>query len=140
MAREQIVLGFDFGMKRLGVAVGQTLLQSANPLAALKTRDGIPAWDEIAKLITEWQPNYLIVGRPLHMNGQMIDPISYAARKFANRLHERFKLPVIQVDERLSSIEAKSRLQRQDQLDSMAAVVIIETWLHEQDQGQSDGE
>ncbi|ODN44057.1 crossover junction endodeoxyribonuclease RuvA [Piscirickettsia litoralis] len=120
-------------MKRLGVAVGNTLLQSANPLTALKTRDGIPTWGEIAALIEEWQPTCLIVGRPLHMNGEMIDPVSYAARKFSNRLHERFKIPVIQVDERLSSIEAKSRLQREDKLDSMAAVVIIETWMHEQE-------
>ncbi|WP_077216838.1 Holliday junction resolvase RuvX [Piscirickettsia litoralis] len=133
MAAAQTVLGFDFGMKRLGVAVGNTLLQSANPLTALKTRDGIPTWGEIAALIEEWQPTCLIVGRPLHMNGEMIDPVSYAARKFSNRLHERFKIPVIQVDERLSSIEAKSRLQREDKLDSMAAVVIIETWMHEQE-------
>lgn len=122
-------------MKRIGVAVGQTISNSASPLKTLAARDGVPNWDELAKLIKEWQPDALVVGLPLNMDGT-IQPITYAAKKFAEKLRQQFRLTVFEEDERLSTVEAKAmlfeeggyqRLQKSN-IDSMAAVVIIEQW------------
>ena len=78
------LLGFDYGLKNIGVAVGQDLTQTANPLTVIKARDGIPNWDDIEALITEWQPKLLIVGLPLNMDGTE-QQMTTAARKFGNR-------------------------------------------------------
>lgn len=130
------VLGFDFGMKHIGVAVGQTITHSASPLTTLKAKDGIPDWETIAKLISTWNPQALIIGIPLNMDGTE-QPITAAAKKFSNRLHGRFKLPVYPVDERLTTAEAKQQLfdaagyRALDKaaIDSYAAKLIVESWL-----------
>lgn len=130
------VLGFDFGMKRIGVAVGQTISQSASPLKTLSARDGVPNWDELDRLMNEWQPEALIVGLPLNMDGSK-QPITFAAAKFAKKLRNRYELPVFEEDERLSTVEAKAMIfedsgyqgLQKSNIDSMAAVVIIEQWL-----------
>lgn len=130
------VLGFDYGTKRIGVAIGQTVTGTANPLATLPARDGIPCWDQIKALINEWQPQAFIVGVPRNMDASDSE-MTVRARKFARRLTGRFNLPAHEVDERLTSREAIDRLYelrtlgvKQSQgLDSYAAVLIVESWL-----------
>lgn len=139
--RHRVVLGFDFGARRIGVAVGQGLTGRATPLQVLPARDGIADWAQLDRLIGEWQPGLLLVGEPLNMDGSASE-MTLRARKFANRLRERYRLPVQQVDERLSSFEARGRqLERRRQqrpprsnepgIDAQAACLIVETYLHE---------
>ncbi len=133
------LLGFDFGERTIGVAYGQTITHSARPLKALKANNGQPDWSLIAKLIQEWQPDALIVGSPLNMDGSE-QLLTSRARKFANRLHGRFGLPVEMVDERLTTVEAKARLfegggykaLQKDAIDSESAVLILESWFNQQ--------
>ncbi|UJJ30080.1 Holliday junction resolvase RuvX [Halopseudomonas maritima] len=133
-------LAFDYGTRQIGVAVGQTLTGSAEPLTNLRARDGVPDWDQLARLIREWQPNVLVVGLPLNMDGSASDMSERAAR-FARRLNGRFQLPVETVDERLSTFEAKQHLKdqgrtpssyRDDPVDSLAAALLLQTWLSSQ--------
>ncbi|WP_020407061.1 Holliday junction resolvase RuvX [Hahella ganghwensis] len=129
------VLGFDFGLKRIGVASGQSITGTASPLPEIPARDGIPDWNVIARLIDEWQPARVLVGEPSNMDGTDSD-MARRARKFANRIHGRFGVPIVLVDERLTSFEAKQlvkdRYGHQDfgqyAVDSIAAVLIIEHW------------
>lgn len=130
------VMGFDFGMKQIGVAVGQSLTATATPVATLSAKDGIPDWHEIERLIEQWQPAALIVGLPLNMDGTTSES-SRRAKKYANRLQDKFRLPTHTIDERLSTIEArnlakitaKTKGWQKHSLDSIAAAVILETWL-----------
>mgnify|MGYP000005809613 CR=1 FL=1 len=136
--KSQTLLGFDYGTTRIGVAIGQTLLDSARPLAPIKARDGIPNWDSVAELVKEWQPDAFVVGLPLNMDGSLCD-MSFRARKFANRLHARSQLPTYLVDERLTSHEAKGRHLAQGgkadfkahSVDGVAAQLILESWFRE---------
>ena len=128
--------GFDFGMKYIGVAVGQTLTQSATPLTTLTAKDGIPDWEQIDALIQTWQPQLLIVGLPLNMDGSE-QAITHVAKRFAKRLAHRFQLPVQHIDERLTSVDARARLYANGgyraladgDVDSVAAQLIVETWM-----------
>ena len=130
-------MAFDYGTRQIGVAIGQTLTGSAEPLTNLRARDGVPDWEQIARLIREWEPNVLVVGLPLNMDGSASDMSERAAR-FARRLNGRFQLPVETVDERLSTFEAKQHLKsqgrtpssyRDDPVDSLAAALLLQTWL-----------
>ena len=135
------LLGFDYGLKNIGVAVGQDLTQTANPLTVIKARDGIPNWNDIEALITEWQPKLLIVGLPLNMDGTEQE-MTAAARKFGNRLNGRFQIAVEWQDERLSTFEAleqlgiRSKLQskNRDDVDRISAQLILQSWLNEHPQ------
>ncbi|WP_150304455.1 Holliday junction resolvase RuvX [Pseudomonas saliphila] len=131
------VLGFDFGTKQIGVAVGQSLTGSAEPLIVLRARDGIPDWNQIARLIDEWKPDALVVGLPINMDGTPSD-MSVRAEKFARRLEGRFRVTTHCVDERLSTFEAKQQLRderrspssyKDNPVDSLAAALLLETWL-----------
>ena len=133
---EGIYLGFDFGYKRIGVAVGQQLTCSASPLATLDAKLGVPNWDIIKKLIEQWRPVEMIVGLPTCIDGT--EQYTTAASKgFARQLRKRFLLPVHLVDERLSTMEARAylfekggyRKIKQTEVDSIAACVILEQWL-----------
>ena len=124
---QSIIMGFDYGTHRIGVAIGQRITQTASPLAILKARQGQPNWSEIEALIKEWQPEAFVVGLPLHMDDEPSD-LSVQAEKFARRLTGRFNLPHTMVDERLSSVEAKN-LSADDAIDDVAAVLILETYL-----------
>ncbi|MDN4501493.1 Holliday junction resolvase RuvX [Alteromonadaceae bacterium BrNp21-10] len=136
LATEQTLLGFDFGTKSIGVAVGQLITGTAAPLSALKAVDGIPNWDILEKVFNEWQPQRIIVGLPLNMDGTN-QQVTFAAKKFANRLHARFKVPVDTCDERLTTADAKSRLFElggykkltKDKIDSVSACLILESWM-----------
>lgn len=129
-------IAFDFGMKSIGVAVGQEITGTASPLSALKAIDGIPNWDTVASVIKEWQPNELLVGLPLNMDGTE-QALTANVKRFAGRLKHKYNLPVHQYDERLSTVDAKEKLfalggfkkLSKDKVDSVSACLIYETWL-----------
>jgi len=131
------VIAFDFGLRNIGVAVGNISMQHADELTPLKAKDGIPNWDDIKRLFEEWQPQQLIVGLPFNMDDTEA-AIAPHCKKFSNRLTEKFKLPVHLVDERLSSVAAKSEAaergfkydHRKKPVDSIAARLILESWLN----------
>ncbi len=126
------VLGFDFGTRRIGVAIGQTLTGTARPLTTLRAREGQPDWQEVARLLDDWRPQAFVVGLPVHMDGRE-HARTAAARRFGNRLHGRFGLPVIWIDERLTSEEAERQLRDAGgdtgEVDAVAAQLIVQSWL-----------
>ncbi|WP_040474583.1 Holliday junction resolvase RuvX [Marinobacter algicola] len=138
------VMAFDFGTRRIGVASGQEMLGTGKPLTMLPARDGVPDWDQIGRLLKEWQPDRVLVGLPLNMDDTENDMCA-RARKFGKRLHGRFHVEVEMVDERLTSFEAKgdvmasggSRDFGRDGVDDRAAVLILETWFHQQESRSS---
>lgn len=129
------LLGFDYGEKHIGVAVGQTLTASASPIACVRAKHAKPDWTAIAGLVETWQPDAFVVGLPLNMDGSD-QAMTHAARRFGNQLRARFKRPVHLADERLSTREAKTRLYERGRLDEedhpVAAQVILEGFLAEQ--------
>ena len=132
------LLGFDFGLRNIGVATGQIITRTATAQPSLKAKNGIPDWKQIENLIQNWQPDAVVVGIPLNMDGSESN-MSQRARKFGRQIQERFKLPFYEADERLSSFEAKewaSKLGHKgcygsDPVDAMAAQIILESWLNE---------
>lgn len=133
------VLGFDYGMRWIGVAAGNRISQSARPLAALAAQAGQPDWSRIDALLREWQPEALVVGLPLTLDGGE-QKITAGARAFAAALGDRSGVPVQLVDERHTSQEAARRFAAQraagaarrrdaQNIDSLAAAVILESWL-----------
>ena len=133
---EPLYLGFDFGYKRIGVAVGQRLTCRARPLSTLKAMAGVPNWDLIGSLVTQWQPQALVVGLPTCLDGSPLYTTG-AARGFARQLRKRWPCPVHVVDERLSTVEARAQLfaeggygkLKSSEIDSLAACIILEQWL-----------
>lgn len=126
-------LGFDFGEKRIGVAVGQTLTATANPLATLPAEHGQPDWDALARLIAQWRPEKLVVGMPQTADGTP-HALKPAVERFARRLHARYRLPVEFMDETLSSHGAAQAGPRKGGpgLDARAAALILASWLEHQ--------
>lgn len=130
------VLAFDFGTKSIGVAVGQLVTGTASPLNALKAQDGIPNWDLLAQVFSEWNPDLAVVGLPVNMDGSN-QQVTFAAKKFANRLNAKYKVKVETCDERLTTVEAKARLfelggykkLNKQKVDSVSACLIFESWL-----------
>lgn len=130
-----LVLGFDYGTHKIGVAVGQTLTATANPLTTLGMVNHKPDWSKIGSLLAEWQPEALVVGHPFEMSGREATNAA-AAKRFARQLHGRFHLPVHLADERLTTREAWSRLggaaaREPTRVDALAAKLILETWLND---------
>ena len=129
------VIAFDFGEKRIGVATGETMLKAAYALTTIETEVTETRFAKIGKLITEWRPNLLIVGLPTHMDGGA-HALTQLSKKFAQRLEGRFNLPVMMVDERLSSAEAAQNLsnagvkakQQKAMIDAVAAQVILQSY------------
>jgi putative Holliday junction resolvase len=133
------LLGFDYGTKHLGVAIGQELTATSTPLATLASRNENPDWAAISRLIEEWQPGALVVGVPLNLDGTE-QPMTQAARRFARRLEGRYRLPVHLADERLSTVEADRmlheraadagtrRARRRREVDEVAAHLILQTY------------
>jgi putative Holliday junction resolvase len=122
------VLAFDFGQKRIGVAVGEPELRTAHPLPA------VGQFSQIEKLVEQWRPAALVVGRPTTVQGEA-HAMTRQAEDFARRLERRFKLPVARIDERFSSVEAESRLRgtraKKADIDSVAAQLILEQYFAE---------
>ena len=133
------VLGFDYGKKRIGVATGQTITHSATPCKTLNSIDGNPDWPAIKSEIQQWKPQALIVGMPYHTDGSE-NNMTEAARHFCYELEKRFNLPVIEVNETLSSYEAEEILkenikinkQNKHEIDRIAAAIIVQRWLNQQ--------
>ncbi|MFZ1295837.1 MAG: Holliday junction resolvase RuvX [Pseudomonadales bacterium] len=138
--RPQTVLAFDYGLRTIGVAVGNALLGSASALTTLAARDGVPDWERVRRLLEEWKPDLLLVGLPLNMDDTPSD-MSVRAERFARRLTGRFGIASEMMDERLSSFEARSLVDDYAQyvaLDSIAACLILQSWFAAQatDRGQ----
>jgi len=135
--RQRTLLAFDFGIRKIGIATGQEVTGTARPLTVLASRAGKPDWQAISRLIDRWQPQALVIGVPLNMDGSE-QHMTHAAQRFGRQLQERYNLPVFEVDERLSTIEAEDRIRaagkssaaRHD--DAVAAQVILETWFSQQ--------
>ncbi|HET7732153.1 MAG TPA: Holliday junction resolvase RuvX [Usitatibacter sp.] len=132
---EGTLIGFDFGERRIGVAVGETSTHIANPLGAIDEPANEPRFAAIEKIVREWRPAAFVVGRPRHADGSE-HAVAKLAEKFGRRLAARYSLPVLFVDETLSSAEAESRLRgirtrgaRKSDLDAMAAAVILQSYL-----------
>jgi len=132
----QSLLGFDFGTKSIGVATGQMITATAQPINAIKANDGIPNWDTVEKVIAEWQPDLVVVGLPLNMDGTE-QPITQRAKKFANRLNGRFGVKTALQDERLTTASAKEfiferggfKALDKGKVDSVSAALILESWM-----------
>lgn len=133
LASSGTVLAFDFGLQRIGVAMGERMIGSARALETIAAPDNDSRFKAIARLIQEWQPDTLVVGLPLSLDGTAHD-MTARAKRFANQLSGRFRLPVVLADERLSSVEAEEGLKargldwkkRKQQLDAQAARVILQ--------------
>ena len=139
MSAHETIIAIDFGLRNIGVAVGNTLSLTSRPLAILQARGGVPDWDALSSIFDEWRPDRILVGNPLNMDDSESDMGRQAAR-FARRIEGRFGLTVTLVDERLSSREAKADAlaagHRGDfasiPVDDEAAAIILATWLHQQ--------
>ncbi|MAY02601.1 MAG: Holliday junction resolvase RuvX [Gammaproteobacteria bacterium] len=131
-------MAFDYGTKKIGIAVGQSITRTASPLSVLPATDGVPDWDILEKLVREWRPSVLIVGMPFNMDGSE-NEMTVQAQKFSRRLQGRFNIPCYTMDERLSSHAAKDIRKQQaaeggkkyndrEIIDSLAAQLILENW------------
>ena len=133
------VLGFDYGHKRIGVATGQTITCTATPLTTLTASADGAHWPQIDELVQQWKPDALLVGIPYMLDGKETE-MSQAARDFKHQLEQRFALPVMLVDETLSSYQAEAMLKQnmkidqhnKAEIDKMAAAVIVQGWLDQQ--------
>jgi putative Holliday junction resolvase len=130
------ILGFDYGRQRIGLATGQTITGTANPLTTLNAVQQAPDWAGIESHIRQWRPDALVVGIPRHLDGSESD-MTRAAEKFSRQLEQRFDLPVYRIDESLTSFEAESRLKQEvklgqhnkHEIDKIAAAIIVQSWL-----------
>jgi len=131
-----VLLGFDFGTKKIGIAVGQTITMTSRPLETIKANNGVPDWERLDKIIQAWQPDALVVGIPLNMDGTE-QPLTLKAKNFLNSLKERYAKDVFEIDERLSTKDARDRIFQEGgykalqdgQVDSVAAQLILQNWL-----------
>mgnify|MGYP000168001127 CR=1 FL=1 len=132
---QRTIIGLDFGKKYIGVAVGQEITGSATPLGSVKAKDGIPNWDSLSNYLTDWQPDLIVIGLPLNMDGSE-QQLTKDAKKFGNRIAGRFGLKVEFQDERLTTADAKEQLfsrggyknLKKDNIDAESARLIIESF------------
>lgn len=137
-------IAFDFGTKRIGMAVGQTITQSATPLPLVHVINGEPTWEQIDKAMTKWQPCAIVIGIPVNMDGTE-QHTTHLARGFANQLKARYKLPVHRVDERLTTATVKEEIftrggfkaLQKANIDSYAAKLILESWFMNEEKSQN---
>jgi len=140
---QRTLLGFDFGTKRIGIAIAQEVTGTANPLTTVTAVKHKPDWDSISKIIEEWQPDLFVVGLPLHMDGTE-QAMTQAARRFSNQLNGRYQIPVTLMDERLSSNEAESILNERAsshskaQIDMISAQLILQSWMSSENDKTTD--
>lgn len=134
-----VVIAFDFGLKRTGVAIGNTLTASATPECTLHSKDNQPDWDNISKLFSEWKPTQVVVGMPTELDGSE-SPLTKAVQRFCNQIQGRYNIDVDQENEQFTSIEAARRLKQlrqsgrkkkisKDEVDKIAAAIILENWM-----------
>ncbi|MDC9594680.1 Holliday junction resolvase RuvX [Xenorhabdus sp. IM139775] len=138
--KNRTIIAFDFGTRSIGAAIGQEITGTARALSSFKANEGSPNWELIGKLLKEWQPDLVIVGLPLNMDGTE-QLVTAQARKFANRIHGRFGVQVELHDERLTTVEARAHLfdhggyraLDKGKVDSTSAVIILESWFEQHD-------
>lgn len=139
---KRILMAFDFGTRRIGIATGQEYTRTATALTTLQAVRQKPDWPAIERLIREWQPDALVIGVPYHMDGSE-NEMTPLARKFGRQLEGRFNIPVFEMDERLSSHAAETELAaqraggrksktRKAEVDSLAAQIILQDWLQQE--------
>ena len=132
------VLGFDYGERRIGIAVGQTITGNASPLETITAVNQKPDWNKIEKIIKDWNPDLLIVGIPYYLDGSPSE-MTQKAERFSRQLEGRFQIPVNTVNETLSSFEAEQELQKKSkisqhnkqEIDKMSAAIIVQSWLEQ---------
>ena len=135
LSQPQLIMAFDFGTQKMGMAVGQSIISSANPLPLFPMKDGIPHWDNLLKVVKQHQPNLFLVGLPLNMDDSESE-LSARARKFARRLRHQTNIQTWMVDERLTTREAREELEsyqskgqaKRLSADSFAAALLIQSW------------
>ena len=133
------VLGFDYGAKRIGIATGQTITSTATPVTTLTAINSSPDWDGIHKLIKQWKPDALVVGMPYFLDGKESE-MTKTVQNFCDELEKRFDKSVLKVNETLSSYEAEQALKKKlkigkhnkQEIDKMAAAIIVQSWLDQQ--------
>ena len=137
-SKAETILGFDFGEKRIGVAVGNTVTSQAQALTTLHVESNAARLGAVEKLVNEWQPASFVIGQPEHADGRPHE-VAHLAKKFGNRLTEKFRLPVAYINETLSSVEASGILDgrgirgiaQKVEIDAVAAQVILQSYLDE---------
>ena len=135
LSSPHLIMAFDFGTQKMGMAVGQSLIESANPLPLFPMKDGIPVWDDLIKIVKQYQPTLFLVGLPLNMDDSESE-LSARARKIARRLRHQTNIETLMVDERLTTREARDELDHYQaqgrakklSADSIAAALFIESW------------
>ncbi|MBK4764796.1 MAG: Holliday junction resolvase RuvX [Pantoea sp. Brub] len=133
----KIILGFDFGMKNIGVAIGQTITRISSPLMTINSKCNKINWSKIDSLLTKWQPNLIIVGLPLNMDGTE-QSFTKITRKFVNCLKDKYKIQVYLQDERLTTVQARIDLFEQGGysclkkklINSKSAAIILQDWIN----------
>lgn len=141
MLKTENILAFDFGTKHIGVALGDQLIKDARPLTSIHRKNKTYDWEQIGALIHEWQPQALVVGKPLTLAGEEQE-ISRLAAKFANQLRGRFEIEVHEVDERLTSQLARDiiadtnhtrfgKRTQKERIDQVSAQIILQAWFDE---------
>lgn len=124
---DRVVLGFDFGARRIGVAIGNTVTREARPLTTVNATEVAARWDAVAALVGEWEPAHLVVGIPRHPDGTAHE-MTTRCERFARQLEGRFRRPVARVDERYTSAVSE----RADDIDAAAAALILQQWFDEE--------
>ncbi|HJN37169.1 MAG TPA: Holliday junction resolvase RuvX [Gammaproteobacteria bacterium] len=135
--KNETLLAFDYGRRYIGVAAGETVSKTASALTCIESKKDIP-WEKIDLLIDEWQPDRIIIGNPLALNGAD-QPIVRWAKRFSNQIKLRYSLPVEWVDERFTTVEARSQLfdkhgfsgLKKEKVDALSAQIILQQWLNE---------
>ena len=130
----KVVMAFDFGLKHIGIAIGQEITRTASTFYSINATEGHPDWTELDKIITEWKPNLFVVGDPFNMDGTR-SKIQDLSDNFSSALNKRYDINIEKTDERLSSREAKERLvnlqigtRDSSNKHSISAQVILEDW------------
>ena len=134
LSEPRIVMAFDFGIKHIGIAIGQEITKTASPFYSIKALEGQPDWNELDDIIHEWKPDLIVVGDPYNMDGSR-SKIQDMSDRFSDALYKRYQIQLEKTDERLSSREANERLQNLDigtksssNKHSISAQVILEDW------------
>ena len=138
-ARHETVMAIDFGLRNIGIAIGNTLTETAQPLTVIGAQNGVPDWAALSQLLDEWRPQRILVGLPLNMDGTQSE-LAQRAQKFSRQFESRFGRAVTLVDERLSSREAKNNARAAghngdfsaEPIDHHSAAIILTTWLNDQ--------
>ena len=133
-----VIAAFDFGLKHIGMAIGQEITNTAQTFYSLKAESGEPNWDELDIIVRDWQPKLFVVGNPINMDGSDSD-MKEKSDKFSNLIRQRYNIPVELMDERLSTREARERMKSDSghfvdasaDTHQISAQIILESWFRE---------